>query len=65
MSLKSDFEKIVGSEFVKDDAETLIAYSHDQSFVSPSKPDFVVFPQKVEQVQKLVKKLQFQKTPKR
>ena len=55
MSLKSDFEKIVSSEFVKDDAETLIAYSHDQSFVSPSKPDFVVFPQKVEQVQKLVK----------
>jgi len=55
MSLKSDLEKIVGSEFVKDDVETLIAYSHDQSFVSPSKPDFVVFPQKVEQVQEVVK----------
>lgn len=55
MSLKNDLEKIVGAEFVKDDAETLATYSHDQSFVPPSNPDIVVFPQRVEQVQGIVK----------
>jgi len=55
MTIKSDLEKIVGLDFIKDDVETLTAYSHDQSFTPPSNPDFVVFPQKVEQVQKIVK----------
>ena len=63
MSLKSDLEKIVGSEFVKDDSETLNKYSSDQSFVQPSKPDIVIFPQNVEQIQKVVKLANQKNTP--
>lgn len=63
MGLKIDLEKIVGSKFIKDDPETLIAYSYDQSFTPPSKPDFVVFPQRVEQIQELVKLANLSDTP--
>jgi len=63
MSLKNDLEKIVHPEFAKDDSETLAAYSHDQSFAPPSKPDFVIFPQKVEHIQEIIKLANQTNTP--
>ena len=55
MPLTSDLANIVGSEFVKDDPKTITTYSYDQSFVPSSKPDCVVFPQEVEQVQEVLR----------
>lgn len=55
MNLKEQLENIVESKNVFDNQETLHKYSQDQSFVSPHKPDLVVFPQSTEEVQKIVK----------
>ncbi len=63
MSLKNDLEKIAGGESVINDSETCALYSHDQSFVPPSRPDFVVFPQSIEQVQEIIKLSNHTNTP--
>ncbi|MEI6126183.1 MAG: FAD-binding oxidoreductase [Pseudomonadota bacterium] len=54
MALKDDLINIAGKESVFDDEETLIAYSRDQSFVNPRRPDLVVFAETVEQVQRVM-----------
>jgi len=52
---KSNLEKIVGKGNVLDDEESLKGYSRDQSFVPARRPDMVVFAEKVEQIQDVVK----------
>lgn len=63
MSLKEQLEHIVGPKNVFDRQETLKPYSKDQSFVPHSTPDFAVFPQSTEDVQKIVKLANRTKTP--
>lgn len=63
MSLRVDLATIVGSARVSDDEQTLARYAQDQSFVSPSRPDYLVFPSSVEEVQELVKMANRSKTP--
>jgi len=63
MNLNASLEKIVGSQNVFDDHETLGSYSRDQSFVAPCNPDFVVFPQSTEEVQEIVRLANQTKTP--
>lgn len=52
---KSNLEKIVGKGNVLDDEKSLKEYSQDQSFVPARRPDMVVFAEKVEQIQDVVK----------
>ena len=63
MSVKGDLEKIVGAAYVNDDPASLTAYSQDQSFVPPSPPEYVVFPQDVEQIQAILKVAHQTSTP--
>lgn len=51
---KEELAKIVGKGNVLDDPGTLDAYSKDQSFVPTRKPRFVVKPDSVDEVQKIV-----------
>jgi hypothetical protein len=60
---KSELAKIVGSENVLDDLETLETYSKDQSFAPPRKPLFVVKPENVDEVQGIVKWANQTRTP--
>ena len=55
MSLKEELMEAVGSSQVKDDSKTLEEYSRDQSFVPARRPDYVVFPGRVEEVQEVVR----------
>jgi FAD/FMN-containing dehydrogenase len=55
MAERKELAKIVGSENVLDDLETLEAYSKDQSFALPRKPLFVAKPENVDEVQGIVK----------
>jgi len=52
---KDELIKIVGTDNVLDDPETLEAYSRDNSFVAPRKPRFVVKPETEDEIQKIVK----------
>ncbi|MBN2031089.1 FAD-binding oxidoreductase, partial [bacterium] len=63
MSIKSDVTAIVGSDFVFDDEETLIYYSHDQSFVEPRRPEIVALAKSVEEVQEVVRYANKIRTP--
>ncbi len=45
---------IFSEDQVYDDLETLEQFSRDQSFVPQRRPDFVVYPESVEEVQKIV-----------
>jgi len=55
MSIKNDLTGIVGVDSVLDDEQSLSLYSADQSFVSPRRPDLIVFADTVDQVQAIVK----------
>ena len=55
MGLKEELIEVVNASKVKDDPKTLEEYSRDQSFVAPRRPDYVVFTENVEQVQKVVR----------
>lgn len=63
MTLKKSLEDIVGPQNVFNDQETLHPYSKDQSFVSPAKPDFVIFPQSTEEIQEITRLANRHKTP--
>jgi len=63
MTLTSDLENFLGQENVSKDIEVINKYSCDQSFVQPRRPDVVVFPQNVEQVQEIVKYANQTNTP--
>ena len=55
MTQKAELAKIVSNESVVDDPETLASYSHDQSFVHPTRPGYVVRPKNTDEVKALVK----------
>jgi len=52
---KQKLLSIFGKDRVFDDEKTLLKYAQDQSFSPKRKPDFVVFAEKVEEIQQLVK----------
>lgn len=52
---KKQLEGIFGKKRVDDDKAALTRYAQDQSFAPHRMPDFVVFPESVEEVQQLVK----------
>lgn len=54
-SILEELVAIVGAENASDDPFVLDAYSRDQSFVSPRRPNYVVRPVKVEEVQEIVR----------
>jgi FAD/FMN-containing dehydrogenase len=51
---KEDLTKVVGTEHVFDDEETLQLYATDESFTSPGRPWCVVMPKTTEEVQQIV-----------
>jgi FAD/FMN-containing dehydrogenase len=55
MANENNLAKIVGSDNVLVDADTLKEYSSDMSFVTPVRPRCVVRPKDAEEVQRLVK----------
>jgi FAD/FMN-containing dehydrogenase len=55
MANENNLSKIVGSENILVDTDTLKEYSSDMSFVNPIRPRCVIRPKDVEEVQKLVK----------
>jgi FAD/FMN-containing dehydrogenase len=63
MSLKKQFEQIVGSDRVLDDSAMRQSYSTDQSFVQGSLPAFIVRAQRTEEIQALVRLANRTKTP--
>jgi FAD/FMN-containing dehydrogenase len=60
---KDELLEIVDRGNVLDDPATLDSYSRDQSFTLPLKPWFVVYPENVEQVQRLVRYANQTQTP--
>jgi len=54
---------VVGADRVATDQKTLQKYSHDQSFVRPCLPDYVVYAESVPEVQEIVKAADQSKTP--
>jgi hypothetical protein len=62
MSLKYKLECIVKSPHVIDDPAILDNYAADQSFVTGKRPDIVVMPQTVEEVQQIVRVANSSKT---
>jgi FAD/FMN-containing dehydrogenase len=60
---KSKLEKIAGKKNVLDDESTLMQFSQDQSFVPARRPDAVVYVEKLEQVQEIVKLANETRTP--
>ena len=63
MSLKQQLEAIVGSGFVINEPSVLAAYAKDQSFVRASRPDGIVRPREVSEVQEIVRLVNQTKTP--
>jgi len=55
MAEKSELAKIVGSENVLDGPEIMEEYSKDMSFVRPMRPQYVVKPRNMAEVQSIVK----------
>jgi len=55
VALKDDLARIVGSDYVSDDPQTLEKYSKDYSFVQPRSPSCVAYPKNTEEVQGVVK----------
>lgn len=54
MNLKHDMEEIVGPERISCDVQITKEYSKDCSFVTGSRPSCVVFPEKSEEIQRVV-----------
>jgi FAD/FMN-containing dehydrogenase len=54
-SIQQELAAIVGTDNAFDDPFVLDSYSRDQSFVSPRRPNYVVRPGKVEEVQEIVR----------
>lgn len=55
MTLRRELVRIVGSEYVSDDPDTLEKYSKDYSFVQPRRPSCVAYPKNTEEIQAVVK----------
>jgi FAD/FMN-containing dehydrogenase len=55
MSIKEELVRILNTDSVFDDVETLLTYAVDQSFVEKRRPDAVVYTETVQQVQEVVR----------
>jgi FAD/FMN-containing dehydrogenase len=55
MGKKEELTEIVGSQQVIVDTRSLKEQSSDESFVSPTRPDFIVKPQNTDEIQQIVK----------
>lgn len=62
-NLKEKLIKIVGSDHVSDNSETLALFSRDRSFTGPMMPNLVVKVKNADEVQKIVKLANETKTP--
>lgn len=62
-NLRTDLETICSSARIFDDAQTLSAYSCDQSFVSPRRPDCVVYAESPSEVQQIIRLANQKKFP--
>jgi hypothetical protein len=60
---KAALVAIVGSDRVSDEEQTLVHYARDQSFAPARRPDFIVFAETVEEIQKLVRLACSTRTP--
>ena len=63
MVVKEKLVEVAGAENVLDDPKILEEYSKDYSLVSPGKPEVVVRPKDVDEVQKIVRLANESKTP--
>ncbi|MBP1721977.1 MAG: FAD-binding oxidoreductase, partial [Deltaproteobacteria bacterium] len=52
---KDSLAKIVGHDRVRDDDVSLAQFSRDQSFAPSRRPDVVVYPETVEEIQSIVR----------
>jgi FAD/FMN-containing dehydrogenase len=55
MDKKQDLVKVVGSDKIIDDIKSLEKYSQDESFVHPTRPEYVVKPSNVDELKLIVK----------
>jgi hypothetical protein len=55
MKIKEDLMKIVSSDYVSDDPQTLGFYAQDYSLNFPRMPNYMVQPETAEQIQKIIK----------
>lgn len=62
-TVKQTLLDIAGRERICDERETLRAYSRDQSFSPARMPDFVVFPETVDEIQRIVRLANATRTP--
>jgi len=62
-ALKQQLIDIFGDRWVSDDVEVLSNYGRDMTENEPKRPDFVVLPDSVEQIQKIVKLANERKIP--
>jgi FAD/FMN-containing dehydrogenase len=62
-TLVDSLTQIVGNEYVTVDEEDLVVYSEDLTCEEPSKPDVVVMPENIEQIQEIVKLANKEKVP--
>jgi FAD/FMN-containing dehydrogenase len=63
MILKEKLVEVVGVKNVIDDGKTRERYSRDQSFVHTCKPDAIVRPKNVEEVQEIIRVANEERTP--
>lgn len=61
--LTEKLKEIVGNEWVSDFSEELLIYSYDMTEHPPSKPEFVVMPKTVEEIQEIMKLANESKIP--
>ncbi|MCX8043721.1 MAG: FAD-binding oxidoreductase [Desulfobacterota bacterium] len=54
--VRTSLADIVGNDRITDDQQVLERYSHDKSFEPAGRPSFVVYPENVEQICRIVKK---------
>ncbi len=58
-----ELKKIVGDDYVSNTIEDLYIYSQDPGASLPRKPDFIVMPETVEQIQEVLKLANIEKVP--
>ncbi|MBN2151916.1 MAG: FAD-binding oxidoreductase [Candidatus Lokiarchaeota archaeon] len=62
-AIKQELVKIVGDRWVSDDVEVLSNYGRDMTENEPNRPDFVVLPDTVDHIQRIVKLANEKKIP--
>ncbi|MCG7853703.1 MAG: FAD-binding oxidoreductase, partial [Methanosarcinaceae archaeon] len=62
-AVRKKLADIFGDERVLDEKKVLCEYARDQSFAPGRKPDFVVFPQSVDEIQQVIRLANETSTP--